>query len=122
MLTAPRTYEGGELDIVAVVTLGLDLLEECFGAPAIVLCPKRIGLERQLQRIRCPNPFCWEEAKFFATAASPAEPGGSLMARVYECRAASRPSSARLATVSRVSCRSSPGYTIFGNDQDRLCR
>ena len=51
MLTAPRADEGGELAVAAVVTLGLDLLEKCFGAPAVVLCPKRIGLERLLQRL-----------------------------------------------------------------------
>lgn len=44
-------YEGGELTVAAVVPLGLDLFEECFGAPAVVLCPKRIGLERLLLRL-----------------------------------------------------------------------
>ena len=51
MLAAPRAYKGGELAVAAVVPLGLDLFEECFGTPAVVLCPKRLGLERQLQRL-----------------------------------------------------------------------
>ena len=47
----PRAYKGGELAVAAVVPLGLDLFEECFGTPAVVLCPKRIGLERLIQRL-----------------------------------------------------------------------
>lgn len=41
LLTSPRAYKRCELAVAAVVTLGLDLLKECCGAPAVVLCPKR---------------------------------------------------------------------------------
>lgn len=34
-----------------VVTLSFDMFEECFRAPAIVLCPEGIGLERLFQRL-----------------------------------------------------------------------
>ena len=33
------------------MTLGLDLLEKCFGASAVVLCPERNGLQRLFQRV-----------------------------------------------------------------------
>jgi hypothetical protein len=51
LLTSPRANEGRELTVATVVTVGLDLHEEYFGAPAVVLCPNQIGLERLLQRL-----------------------------------------------------------------------
>jgi hypothetical protein len=51
LLTSSQTNEGGELAIATLVTLDLDLHEERFGAPAVVLCPKLIGPERLLQRL-----------------------------------------------------------------------
>ncbi|KFE56901.1 hypothetical protein IV01_06895 [Pseudomonas syringae] len=51
MLTSPRAYKRRELAVAAVITLGLDLLEKCFGASAIVLCPERIGFQRLFQRV-----------------------------------------------------------------------
>lgn len=35
--------------VAAVITLGLDLLEKCFGASAVLLCPERVGFQSLLQ-------------------------------------------------------------------------
>jgi hypothetical protein len=51
LLTSPRAYKRSELAIAAVISLGLDLLEKCFGASAVVLCPERIGFQRLFQRV-----------------------------------------------------------------------
>lgn len=51
LLASPRAHKRRELAVAALVTLGLDLLEKRFGAPAVVPCPKRIGLERLFQRL-----------------------------------------------------------------------
>nr|AAA25866.1 ORF3 [Pseudomonas savastanoi] len=37
-----------ELAVTAVITLGLDLLKKCLGAPTVVFWPERISLERLL--------------------------------------------------------------------------
>ena len=49
LLTYPPADKRCELAVISVVTLGLDLLREGFDAPAVVLYPKRICLERLLQ-------------------------------------------------------------------------
>ena len=54
--------------LAAVVLLSLDLFEECFGAPAVVLCPKRIGLERLRQGL-----VKWTEFVEVRTDDTPAE-------------------------------------------------
>ncbi len=48
---SPRAYKRRELTVAAVITLGLDLLEKCFGASSVVLCPERIGFQLLFQRV-----------------------------------------------------------------------